>query len=102
MSSCLLMFPGIRSSLVFSSFGFKPPASGFQSYSYSSLKLLHPYSTGDETSQLMVKRFFTVRDTQRSSQSYMDKRKGRREIKVTRRRIAGVKGERPVQPVINS
>ena len=37
-SSCLLMFPGIRSSLVFSSFGFKPPASGFQSYSYSSLK----------------------------------------------------------------
>ena len=38
MSSCLLMFPGIRSSLVFSSFGFKPPASGFQSYSYSSLK----------------------------------------------------------------
>ena len=38
MSSCLLMFPGIQSSLVFSSFGFKPPASGFQSYSYSSLK----------------------------------------------------------------
>ena len=38
MSSCLLMFPGIRNSLVFSSFGFKPPASGFQSYSYSGLK----------------------------------------------------------------
>ena len=38
MSFCLLMFPGIGSSLVFSSFGFKPPASGFQSYSYSSLK----------------------------------------------------------------
>ena len=32
------MFPGIRSSLMFSSFGVKPPASGFQSYSYSSLK----------------------------------------------------------------
>ena len=28
-----LMFPGVRSSLVFSGFGFKPPASGFQSYS---------------------------------------------------------------------
>ena len=28
----------IRSSPVFSGFGFKPPASGFQSYSYSSLK----------------------------------------------------------------
>ena len=38
MSSCRLMFPGVTSFLVFSSFGFKPPASGFQSYSYSSLK----------------------------------------------------------------
>ena len=28
MSSCQLMFPGVRSFLVFSSFGFKPPASG--------------------------------------------------------------------------
>ena len=33
-----IMFPGVRSSLVFSGFGLKPPASGFQSYSYSSLK----------------------------------------------------------------
>ena len=38
MSSYWLMFPAFRSSLVFSGFGFKPPASGFQSYSYSSLK----------------------------------------------------------------
>ena len=38
MSSCRLMFPGVRSSLVFSGFGVKPPASGFQSYFYSSLK----------------------------------------------------------------
>ena len=38
MSSFQLMFPGVRSSLTFSSFGFKPPASGFQSYTYSSLK----------------------------------------------------------------
>ena len=38
MSSCQLMFPGVRSSLVFSGFGLKPPASGFQSYFYSSLK----------------------------------------------------------------
>ena len=38
MSSCQLMFPGVRSILVFSSFEFKLPASGFQSYSYSSLK----------------------------------------------------------------
>ena len=34
----LSMVPGVRSSLVFSGFGLKPPASGFQSYSFSSLK----------------------------------------------------------------
>ena len=38
MSSYQLMFPGVRSSLVVSGFELKPPASGFQSYSYSSLK----------------------------------------------------------------
>ena len=38
MSSYRLMFPGVRSSLVFSDFGLKAPASGFQSYYYSSLK----------------------------------------------------------------
>ena len=38
MSSYRLMFPGVSSSLVFSGLEFKPPASGFQSYSYSSLK----------------------------------------------------------------
>ena len=38
MSSYRLMFPGVRNSLVLSGFGLKPPASGFQSYSYSSLK----------------------------------------------------------------
>ena len=33
-----LMLPGVKSSLVFSGFGLKPPAFGFQSYFYSSLK----------------------------------------------------------------
>ena len=47
-------------------------------------RLLHPYSTVDKTSRLMVKRFSTVRDTQRGSQSYTEKRRGRREIEVTR------------------
>ena len=31
-------------------------------------RLLHLYSTDDKTSRLMVKRFSTVRDTQRDSQ----------------------------------
>ena len=54
-------------------------------------RLLHPYCTDDKTSRLMVKRVSTVRDTQRGSQSYMEKRRGRRETEVTRRRRGGVK-----------
>ena len=38
-----------------------------------------------------MKRFSTVRDTQRDLQSYMEKRRGRREIEVTRRRRGGIK-----------
>ena len=38
MSSYLLMFPGVGSSLVFLGFALKPPASVSQSYYYSSLK----------------------------------------------------------------
>ena len=53
-------------------------------------RLLHPYSTDDKTSRLMVKKFSTVRDTQRGSKSDKEKRRGRREIEVTRRRIGGV------------
>ena len=53
-------------------------------------RLLHPHSTDDKTSRLMVKQFSTARDTQRGSQSYMEKRRGRREILVTRR-IGGIK-----------
>ena len=42
-----------------------------------------------------MKSFSTVRDTQRGTQSYMEKRRGRREIEVTRRRREGIKrGER--------
>ena len=49
-------------------------------------RLLHPYNTNDKTSRLMVKRVSTVRDTQRGSQSYMEKRRGRMELEVTRLR----------------
>ena len=54
-------------------------------------RILCPYSTDDKTSRLMVKRFSTVRDTQRGSQSYMEKRRGKREIEVIRRRRGGIK-----------
>ena len=54
-------------------------------------RLLHPYSTDDKTYRLLVKRFSTVRDTQIGSQSYMEKRRGRREIEETRRRRGRIK-----------
>ena len=54
-------------------------------------KLLLLYSTVDKTSRLKMKSFCTVRDAQRGSQSYMEKRRGRREIDVTRRRRGGIK-----------
>ena len=38
MISYYLMFPVVRSSLMFPGFGLKSPASGYQSYSSSSLK----------------------------------------------------------------
>ena len=38
-----------------------------------------------------MKRFSTVRNIQRGSQSYIEKRRGRREMEVTRRSRGGVK-----------
>ena len=38
-----------------------------------------------------MENFSTVRDTWRGTQSYIDKRRGGREIEVTRRRIGGIK-----------
>ena len=55
-------------------------------------RLLHPYIIDDKPFRLMVKRFSTVRDTQRGSQSYREKGRRRREIEVTRRRRGGIKG----------
>ena len=57
-------------------------------------RLLHPYSTNDKISRLKMKSFSTVRDTQRGTQSYMEKRRRRREIEVTRRRRGRIKWER--------
>ena len=56
--------------------------------------LLHPYCTDDKTSRLMIKSFSTVRETQRGAQSCMEKRRGRREIEVTRRREGESKEKR--------
>ena len=81
VSSCLLLFPGIRSSLMFSSLQLSLLPLVFSLILIVASRLLHPYTTDDKTSRLMVKQFSTVRDTQRGSQSYMEKRRGRREMK---------------------
>ena len=75
---------------MFSSFGFKPPAPSFQSFSYSSLKT-SPNSTDAKTSRLMMKQFSTARNTQRDSQNYIENRRRREEIEMTRRRRGRVK-----------
>ena len=49
-----------------------------------------------------MKRFCIVRDTQRGSQNYIEKRRGRREIEVTRRRRGGVKRGESSLASINS
>ena len=49
-------------------------------------KLLLLYRTTDKTSRLKMKSFSTVRVTQRGSQHYMEKRRGRRELEMTQMR----------------
>jgi len=44
---------------------------------------LHPYSREDKTPRLMVKQFSTAWNTQRNSQSYIEKRSRRKDIEVT-------------------
>ena len=76
---------------MFSSFGLSLLLLVFSLILTVASRLLHPYCTDDKTSRLMEKRFSTVRDTQRGLQSYMKKRRGRREIEVGRRRRRGIK-----------
>ena len=73
------MFLGVRSSLE-SGFGLKPPASSYRLIFTVVSKLLLLYSTIDKTSRLKMKSFSTVRVTQRGSQRYMEKRRGRRDL----------------------
>ena len=76
---------------MFSSFGFKPPALAFSLILTVASSLLHPYSTDDKTYRLMVKRLSRLWRTQRNSQSYREKRRGRRETEVTRKRRGRIK-----------
>ena len=91
MSCYRLMFLGVRSSLMFSGFGLGLLPLIFSLILTVASRLLHLYSTNDKTSRLKMKSFSTLRDTQRGTQCYMGKRRGRREIALTRRRGRGIK-----------
>ena len=49
-----------------------------------------------------MKQFSTARNTLRDPQSYIEKRRGRKEIEVTQRRKGRVKGEKTIKPVTKS
>ena len=92
--SYYLMFHVVRSFLVFSGLGLGLLPLDFSFILLVVSRLLQLYSTDNKTSRLMVKRFSPVRDTQRGSQSYMKKRRGRREIEMSRRRKRTTQEER--------
>ena len=56
MSFCRSMVPGVRSFLVFSSFGFRPPLLAFCLILTVALRLLHSYCTDDKTYRFLVKK----------------------------------------------
>ena len=89
MSSCQLMFLGVRSSLESGlDLSLLLPVISLIFTVVSKLLLL--YSTTDKTSTLKMKSFSTVRVTQRGSQHYMEKRRGRRDLEVTWMRWGGI------------
>ena len=94
MVSYSLMFHVVRSFLVFSGFGLNLLPLDFSFILPLVSRLLQLYSTDNKTSRLVVKRFSTMSDNQRGSQSYMKNRRGRKEIEVSRRRERGTQEER--------
>ena len=86
MDSYSLMFCVVRSFMVFSGLGLSLLPLNFSFILPIVSRLLQLCNTGNKTSSLMVKRLSTMRDTQRGSQSYMKKRRERREIERSRRK----------------
>ena len=76
MVSFYLMFHVVRSFLCSQVLGLSLLPLDFSFVLPVVSKLLQLYSTDNKTSRLMVKRFSTVRDTQRGSQSYMKRGEG--------------------------
>ena len=60
---------------MFSSFGVKPPDSGFHLILRVASRLLHPHSTDGNTSRLMVRQFSTARDTDRFTELHGEEKR---------------------------
>ena len=58
--------------------------------------LLHSYIIEDKPPRFLLKQFSTARNIQKDSQRYIEKRRGRREIEVTRRGKGRSKEERAI------
>ena len=96
MSSCELMFPesgGFWCSQVLE-LSLLPLA--FSLILTVDSRLLHPYSTNDKASRLMVKRFSTVRDTQRDSQLRGEEKREEGDRGYQEEKRGESKGERPI------
>ena len=91
MSSCWLMFSGVRFLWCSQDLDLSLLLLVFSLIFTVASRLLHLYSTIHKTSRLKMKSFSTLRYTQRGSQSYIEKRGGRRAVEVTRMRWGGIK-----------
>lgn len=82
MGSCILMFPGVRSSMMVQHSGVEHSASGFQFQLLTvSVRLLCPNSTEDRTPRLLVKQHSRTRNTPKNTELYREKKreKGKRD-----------------------
>ena len=68
MGSPLLMFPGVRSSLIIQCPEVESPASGFQFQSLTVATKLKPYNTEDKFPRFMMKQLSTAWNTQRGGE----------------------------------
>ena len=93
MDSYSLMFCVVRSFMVFSGLGLSLLPLNFSFILPIVSRLLQLCRPDNKTSRLMVKRFTTMRDLRRGSQSYMKNRRGRKETEVSRQRERGTQEE---------
>ena len=100
VGSHLLIFPGVRSSVMVQSSGVEPPASGFWSPFYSSFKTFLSTQHRRQKPQVNGKTtLYSQEHLKRFTEFYKEKRRERREGEVIRRRKGRVKRENSNQAI---